>query len=273
MTTITNVSNLKAQNEVKKVSKKIESTTKELSSGERVNFETSAADASKVIKLNSDASVTRQGIENANQGISMMQVAEGGLNEIGNILTRMKELATLNSSDTVSENEKQMGNLEFQQLKQEIERISSNTKYNGNNLLDGSAGAVSFVVGDPRNNDNNVVVDFSTVESSLRKLGLSGEDVADSNSSQSSISTLDESINQVNSYRSYLGAFNSRLQFSVNANQMYKINVEQAAAQVKDTDYAESTSNMVKQQIQNQAATSVLGQTQLLKNNIIKLLN
>lgn len=203
----------------------------------------------------------------------MMQVAEGGLNEVSSILTRMKELATQNSSDTVNEVEKQMGNLEFQQLKQEIERISSNTKYNNVNLLDGSAGSLSFVVGDPRNSENNVVVDFSNVESSLRKLGLNGEDISDASGAQSSLGALEESFNQVNTSRAYLGAINSRLQFTVNANQMYKTNTEQAAAQVRDTDYAESTSNMVKYQIQNQAATSVLSQTNMLKNSILKLLN
>ena len=273
MTTITNVSNLKAQAAVRKTGQDLDATTNELSSGERVNFRTSSAEASKVLTLTSESSVARQSIENANQGISMLQVAEGGLNEVSNLLIRMKELATQNSSDTVSESEKAMGNFEFQQLKEEIDRISSNTKYNKKSLLDGSESSVNFVVGDPRNSANNVNVDFSKIESSISKLGLSSEDVSDSNSSQNSISSLDESINKVNSHRSYLGSLNSRLQFNVNSNQMYKINLDQAASQVKDTDYAESASKMVKQQIQNQVATSVLGQTNQLKNNIFKLIS
>src|SRR6476661_10329929 len=144
----TNVASLQAQTSLGKVARETESSFSKLSSGSRI---TKAADDAAGLaiseKLKAEIRSTQQATRNANDGISMIQVAEGGLNETSNILTRLRELAMQSASDTVGDTERQMTNLEYQQLKSEMERISKVTEFNGKKLLDGTADKYDYQVG------------------------------------------------------------------------------------------------------------------------------
>ena len=144
----TNVASLQAQTSLNKVNKESQESFSKLSSGQRI---TKASDDAAGLaiseKLKSQIRSTQQANRNANDGISMVQVAEGGLNETSSILVRMRELSIQSASDTVGDVERGMSNLEYQQLKSEMDRISQVTEYNGTNLLDGSGDKKEFQIG------------------------------------------------------------------------------------------------------------------------------
>jgi len=270
----TNVPSISAQRSLSINSRESEGNLAKLSSGSRI---TKAADDAAGLaiseKLKANVRSLKQADRNANDGISMVQTAEGGLNEVSSILTRMRELAIQTSSDTVGDTERAMTNMEYQNLKLELERISQVTEFNGKKLLDGNGGKFEFQIG--ANNDafqDRMVYDAGQVSSGLESLGVSELDVSSKEGSQDSLSALDSAIEKVSSNRSYLGAIQNRLTSTSNNLQVTVENLSAANSRIRDVDYADATALKAKNDILTQAGTSVLAQANMNGQNALKLI-
>ena len=269
----TNVASISAQRNVGQTSKAQESSLAKLSSGTRI---TKAADdaAGMAIseKFKAEIRSARQADRNANDGISMVQVAEGGLNETQNILTRLRELAVQSASDTVSDTERGFTNMEYQNLLQEMDRVSKSVEFNGKKLLDGSSEKHDFQIG--TKGDENSVISFegSQVNASTGELGVEGLSVGSKEDAQSSLANVDAAIEKVSGQRAFLGALQNRLTSASNTLQVSVENMSAANSRIRDVDYAEETAKQATNSILQAAGTSVLSQANVSGSNALKLI-
>lgn len=245
-----------------------------LSSGSRIN---KAADdaAGLAISENMKASIrsTRQANRNAQDGVSLVQVAEGGLNEIGNIIVRLRELGIQAASDTVSDTERGFINKEVVQLKDEMQRISNVTTWGKTKLLDGSTPQFDFQVG-IFNHDSEDRISFNAKENvaTLDALGLTDVDYMSKEGAQTALVSLDEAQENVNGMRSNLGALQNRLTSTINNLGVAEENLSAANSRIRDTDVASATSEMTKNNIMMQAATATLAQANAKDQMALKLI-
>jgi flagellin len=270
----TNVSSIAAQRALSVSGRETESNLSKLSSGTRI---TKAADDAAGLaiseKMKANIRSLKQADRNANDGISMVQTAEGGLNEVSSILTRMRELAMQTSSDTVGDSERAMTNMEYQNLKLELERISSVTEFNGKKLLNGEGDKYDFQIG--ANNDSfqdRISYDAKQVNSRMDSLGLQELDVSSKEGSQESLASVDAAIEKVSGFRSFLGAIQNRLVSTSNNLQVNVENLSSANSRIRDVDYADATATKAKNDILNAAGTSVLAQANMSGQNALKLI-
>ena len=215
----------------------------------------------------------KQADRNANDGISMVQTAEGGLNESSSILTRMRELAVQTSSDTVGDVERGMSNMEYQNLKLELDRISQVTEFNGKKLLNGEGDKYDFQIG--ANNDDfqdRISFDAKQVNSGLSSLGVDELDVSTKEASQQSLASLDSAIEKVSGSRAFLGGIQNRLVSTSNNLQVNVENLSAANSRIRDVDYAEATATKAKNDILGSAGTSVLAQANMSGQSALKLI-
>jgi flagellin len=270
----TNVSSMQAQNSLSKVNKESQESFAKLSSGSRITK--SADDAAGLAiseKLKAEIRSAKQADRNANDAISMVQVAEGGLNETSNILTRMRELAVQTASDTVGDVERGMSNLEYQQLKTEMERISQVTEFNGKKLLNGEGQKYEFQVGTKGDEFmDRIGFDASQVDATNESLGVSSLDISSKEGAQQSLANLDSAIEKVSSQRAVLGSLQNRLTSTSNNLQVYTENMSAANSRIRDVDYADETAKQARNQIITAAGTSVLAQANVSGQNALKLI-
>jgi flagellin len=270
----TNVASMQAQTSLNKVNKESQDSFAKLSSGSRITK--SADDAAGLAiseKLKSEIRSAKQADRNANDAISMVQVAEGGLNETSNILTRMRELAIQTASDTVGDSERGMANLEYQQLKTEMDRISQVTEFNGKKLLSGDGDKYEFQVGTKGDEfQDRIGFDSGAVNSSIDSLGVSSLDIGSKEGSQESLASLDSAIEKVSGQRAVLGSLQNRLTSTSNNLQTYTENMSAANSRIRDVDYAEETAKQARNQIITAAGTSVLAQANVSGQNALKLI-
>ena len=245
-----------------------------LSSGFRVNQASDDA-AGLAISENIKAQIRglRQANRNANDGISLVQVAEGGLGEMANMLIRLRELGVQAASDTISDRERQLTNIEYQQLKEEMQRISQSTKFNGTPLLNGQGGILDIQIG-TQNDPTLDRISFKSNEANatLESLMLTETNVANKESAQLSLASVDSAINSVNSIRANLGAFQNRLQSTSQNLATSEENYAAANSRIRDTDVALESTELAKNNVLMQAATSVLGQANQQTQLALKLL-
>lgn len=202
-----------------------------------------------------------QGIRNANDGISMIQTAEGAMNEVSNMLIRFRELSMQGASDTISNTERKFIDTEVQQLNTEIERISQSTEYNGTKLLNGEAGVLEIQVGLNNNPEQDrFVFDAGNTKVTTDHLGVSGLSVSSKEDSQGNLEKIDNALNTVNANRASLGAMQNRLTASVSNMQIYSENLANAQSRIRDIDVASETSELTKANILTSAGISVLSQ-------------
>jgi flagellin len=270
----TNVASLQAQNAVTKVQRESSESFSKLSSGQRI---TKASDDAAGLaiseKLKAEVRSQQQATRNANDGISMIQVAEGGLNETSNILTRLRELAIQSASDTMGETERTMTNLEYQQLKSEMSRISQVTEFNGKKLLDGNAEKYEFQVGSKNDEfQDRIAFEGTQLNASLESMGISSADVSSKESAQDSLAAIDGAIEKVSGQRALLGATQNRLNSTVANLQVSVENMSAANSRIRDVDYAEETAKQARNQIISSAGTSVLAQANMSSQNALKLI-
>ncbi len=270
----TNVSSIAAQRSLSVNGRESESNLSKLSSGSRI---TKAADDAAGLaiseKMKGNIRSLKQADRNANDGISMVQTAEGGLNETSSILTRMRELAIQTSSDTVGDVERGMSNMEYQNLKMELERISQVTEFNGKKLLNGEADKFDFQIG--ANNDDfqdRISFDAGQVNSRTDSLGIAELDVSTKSGSQQSLSSIDSAIEKVSGFRAFLGGIQNRLVSTSNNLQVNVENLSAANSRIRDVDYAEATATKAKNDILNAAGTSVLAQANMTGQSALKLI-
>jgi flagellin len=270
----TNVASLQAQTSLNKVTKESQESFSKLSSGSRI---TKAADDAAGLgiseKLKAEIRSTQQASRNANDGISMVQVAEGGLNETSNILVRMRELAIQSASDTVGDSERGMANLEYQQLKSEMERISQVTEFNGKKLLNGDADKYEFQVGTKGDEfENRISFEAGQLNSGIESLGVGSLEIASKDGAQGSLEAVDTAIDRVSGQRAVLGSLQNRLVSTTNNLQTSVENMSAANSRIRDVDYAEETAKQARNQIISSAGTSVLAQANMSSQAALKLI-
>jgi len=270
----TNVTSLAAQRTLGVNNAEQASTLGKLSSGTRiVKAADDAAGLAISEKLRAQIRGVNQAERNANDGISMIQTAEGGLNEGSNILIRLRELAVQSSSDTVGEAERKFTDLEYQNLKQELERISQVTEFNGKKLLNGQGDKYDFQVG--INNDDfqdRIKYDAAKSNASLEGLGIGELSVETKESSQTSLAKVDMAIQTVSGQRAELGAVQNRLTSTINNLQTSSENLSAANSRIRDTDFAAESAKNTKMSILTSAGTSVLSQANAQGQAALKLL-
>lgn len=270
----TNVQSLSSQRYLSGNMQQQNNALEKLSSGSRINR--SGDDAAGLAiseKLKADIRSMRQATRNANDGISLIQVAEGGMNEIGNILIRLRELSIQGASDTIGDTERGFINKEVQHLKAEIDRIANGTEFNGTKLLNGTSPDLEVQVG-TKNDPVQDRLKFDTKEqvATLANLGVEGVSTETKSAAQENLAQVDFAINKINENRSALGALQNRMQSTINNLNIYRENLEAANSRIRDTDMAEETSQMTKYNILTQANIAMLGQANQTPMSALKLI-
>jgi len=269
----TNLASINAQRMLSKSTAKIEKAQERLASGYRIN--TSSDDVAGLAIAEQLRSVRRgeaQAERNAQNAISFIQVAEGGLSEVNNIIIRQRELAVQAASDTVGEQERGFLNLEAQQLKQELDRIVQTTEFAGMKLLDGSAGELDFQVGARGGDDYKISYDAGSANASTSELGISGLDIADKGSAQSALNDIDGALAKVGAMRANFGAVQSRMETTIANLSVSQASFTAAESRIRDADMAAESSNLAQSAILREAGTAVLAQANANNQTALKLL-
>lgn len=271
----TNVASLNAQRNLSKTRGSLQSTLEKLSSGQRINRAGDDA-AGLAISENLKAQIRglKQAERNASDGVSLVQIAEGGLSEISSILIRLRELAVQAASDTIGPTERKFLNVEFEQLNQEIDRIANATEFNKVSLLNGTGAVFDIQIG-TRNDPiiDRLTFDASSADVNVAALGLNLASVADKISAQNSLSAIDQAIVSVSGIRADFGALQNRLQSTINNIAISIENLSSANSRVRDTDIAAATAELTKNNILMQAGTSVLSQANQSTTSALNLIN
>jgi len=270
----TNVQSINAQKSLKRISAKEGVTSAQLASGSRITRSSDdAAGLAISEKLRANIKSSEQANRNANDGISMIQVAEGGLTESANILIRLRELAIQSASDTIGDNERSYTDLEYQQLKSEMQRISQTTKYNGVSLLDGSGDKLDFQIGAGNDQfEDRITYEPGAINAGLDALGMDSEGVSGKDGAQTSLTKVDDAIKTVSGQRALLGALQNRL-LTTSANLETSVeNMSAANSRIRDVDYAAATAESTQNKIMTQAGISVLAQANQNPQNALRLL-
>ncbi len=270
----TNVQSLKAQNAMAKVENTKSDSLAKLSSGSRINKAgDDAAGLAISEKLKANIRGTQQATRNAGDGISMIQTAEGGLNETSNILIRLRELSVQAASDTIGSEERKFSNLEFQQLTNEMERIATSTQFNGKKLLSGEGDKLDFQIG-IMNDEKNDRLSYKPEDSSARvkDLGIDGLGVLTKGDAQTNLEKIDSAINNVNANRASLGALQNRLSSTISNLEVRTENLSAANSRIRDTDVAQESAELAKANILSAASTSVLSQANSSGSAALKLI-
>jgi flagellin len=270
----TNLQAMIAQRNLDQNRRAQESSLERLSSGNRINRAgDDAAGLAISERIRASTRSLSQAGRNAQDGISMIQVAEGGTNEIANILVRMRELSIQAASDTIGDKERSFIDKEVQQLRSEIDRIATTTEFNGTKLLNGSGDKLEIQVGINNNAaQDRLVFDAQQQNVGTDALGIEGISTANKESSQVNLAKLDSALTRLNENRSALGALQNRLQSTINNIGTYRENLEAARSRIRDTDMASETSELTKNNILAQAGISVLGQANANPQQVLKLL-
>ena len=270
----TNIASQTVQKNLKQVSNEGNSELERLSSGKRI---TKAADdaAGLAISTNLEAQTKglRQATRNANDGISLVQTAEGGLNETSNILIRLRELTIQSASDTVGDTERGFLNKEYQSLTKEVDRISDSTTFNGTNLLNGKGkGTMDFQVGAFAGEQNKITFDSGETDSSASSIGISGTGIGNKDDALGAIATVDDAITKVSGQRANLGSIQSRLGSTVKNLEVQTINQDNARSVIQDVDVAESSAKLASNSVVKNAAVSTLAQANQIPNSALRLI-
>lgn len=272
----TNVSSLTSQRHLRNTRKLLDKSLERLASGYRINRAgDDAAGLAISEKLRAKTRGLVQAQRNASDGVSLIQVAEGGLNEIQNILVRLRELGVQSASDTIGAEERRYLNEEYQSLKEELDRIANSTEFNGLVLLDGTGGTLDFQVNTGGSNllgVDRISFNAFKLDVNADKLGLEDVNISDKFQSQRSLGLLDRAIEEVSSIRGELGALENRLTSTVNNISISVENLSAARSRIKDVDLASETAEMTKQNILMQAGISVLTQANNVPRMALQLL-
>ncbi len=270
----TNVASLNAQRNLSTTRLAMDKTLQKLSSGQRINR---AGDDAAGLAISENLKAQIKGLgqaqRNAEDGISLVQIAEGALTEVSNILIRLRELSVQAASDTIGSTERKFLNVEFEQLTQEVDRIANSTEFNRVPLLNGTGAVFDIQIG-TRNSPitDRLTFDASSADVNVAALGLNLASVADKISAQNSLSAIDQAIVSVSGIRADFGALQNRLQSTINNIQVSVENLSVANSRVRDADIAAETAEMTKNNILVQAGTSVLSQANSYTKNALQLI-
>ncbi len=271
----TNVASLNAQKNLFGTKLRLDKSLERLGTGLRINR---AGDDAAGLAISESLRATirgeRQARRNAQEGIAFVQVAEGALNEVSNILIRLRELGVQAASDTIGPVERQFLNVEYDQLVQEVDRIANGTEYNGSQLLSGTGTILDFQVG--VHNDpliDRISIDSSKADANSAALGINLTSVADKVSAQNSLAAIDAALVSVNAMRADFGAVQSRMMSTIQNLSVSIENQSAAFSRIRDVDVAEETAELTRQNVLMQAGTSVLAQANQSQQLALGLLN
>jgi flagellin len=268
----TNVASINAQRNLSAVTDRLGTNSRRLSTGLRISSASDdAAGLAISERLRSQVRSLDQAKRNANDGISLVQTAEGALNEVSSILTRLRELAIQSSNGSVSNQDKETLDEEFQSLISEVNRIGRSTEFNGIKLLDGSSSTVSFQVGfGTTSGIDTLSVSLSPALSTT--LSLNSLDIGSGGATTTAISNIDAAINTVSSLRGSLGAVQNRLGSTINNLAVQVENLSAAESRIRDVDVAYETAQLTRNNILQSASISVLSQANSQPQTALQLL-
>lgn len=268
----TNVASIGAQRVLSKQQQRMEHAQSALASGSRI---VKAADDAAGLAIGENVRGQMVGIKmarnNAYNAQSLIQVSEGGLNEINNILIRLRELGVQAASDTVSDTERDFLNMEAQQLTMEADRIAKTTRFGNKALLDGSGEELEYHVG-PFADEDNVISYQMNADATASTLGISGLSVSDKGGARDTLQSVDEAIVKLSKMRADFGAVQSRLQMTTSNLDIQYENIAAARSRIMDADVAYESSEMTSAQILQNASVSVLAQSNQNGAAALKLL-
>jgi flagellin len=270
----TNVASLNAQRNLRGTRLGMNAALEKLSSGQRINR---AGDDAAGLAISENLKAQIKGLSqaerNAEDGISLVQIAEGALGEVSNILIRLRELAVQAASDTIGPTERKFLNVEFEQLTSEIDRIANSTEFNRVPLLNGTGAVFDIQIG-TRNDpiSDRLTFDASSADVNIAALGLNLASVADKISSQNSLASIDQAIISVSGIRADFGALQNRLQSTINNIATSVENLSSANSRIRDTDVAAETAELTRNNILMAAGTSVLAQANSSTRNALNLI-
>jgi flagellin len=270
----TNVPSLNAQKSLVGTNRGLAQAMERLASGSRINKSSDdAAGLAISEQLRALIRGYRQANRNANDGISLVQVAEGSLNEVSNNLVRLRELGVQASSDTIGDTERKFLDVEYQQLKSEIQRVTESTTFNGFDLLNGTGGIIDVQIG-VKNNPflDRISFNASAANATLEALGMTAETVAIKESAQTSLSRIDDALMSVSAIRANFGALQNRLQSCSQNLGVIEENYAAANSRIRDTDVAAETAELTRNNILLQAGIAVLQQANNAQQVALKLL-
>ncbi len=271
----TNMAAVNAQKTMASTQRDLQKSLAQLSSGSRI---TKAADDAAGLSISETLRSTIRGYgqaqRNANDGISMVQVAEGGLGEISNILTRLRELGVQASSDTVGDVERTFIDKEVQQLKDEVERIAQSTRYGKSKMLNGDGEEYEFQI-DINNNDFEDRIAFNAAElkATTDALGIDGFNFGEKENAQGALEVLEDAQRNVNGMRANLGAIQNRLVSTTENLGVAIENFSAANSRIRDADIASSSAEAARNNILLQANVGVLAQANAQPGMALRLLS
>ena len=277
----TNINSLISQNALSKNNRALSSSMEQLSTGKRIN---SAADDAAGLaisnKMTAQIRGLNQAVRNANDGISMLQTAEGATQEITNMLQRMRELAVQAANDTYQASDRSALNAEVKELQSEISRIGKNTEWNGMKLFTaqtaGSAGGIGTLgnvrlqVGVDGDSTDRIAVQLNKIDTTT--LGVSAISLKSAASASSALQSLDKAIGMIDTDRATFGATINRLTYAVDNLTNVSQNANASRSRILDTDYAKASAELARTQIIQQAATAILAQANQSTQSVLKLL-
>jgi len=272
----TNVGSLTAQRNLQKTARGLHQSISRLSSGTRVN---SAADnaAGMAVSENMRAQLKgyQQAMRNANDGVAVLQTAESGYQSLSDLLVRMRELAVQSANDSVSDTERGYLHTEFNDLIDEMDRISAVVEYNGIQLLDGTAGSAGnglmvFQVGTRDSGNDRIQIQLDNQDSTT--LGVNGDTISSQANAQSAITAIDSALEILSTDRAQIGSTINTLNVAVDGLGSSIENYGNAMSQIKDTDMAEESSAFSKSNVLQQAGVAMLSQANQTPNLVMRLL-
>ncbi len=270
----TNMASINAQRWLTKSQSEMQKSVAQISSGSRI---TKAADDAAGLaiseSLKSQIRSYSQASRNASDGISLVQVAEGGLTETSNIITRLRELSIQSASDTVSDIERGYIDKESQQLKEEIQRIAKTSKFGNSRLLDGTFGHFEIQVGIHNTPvEDRIAFNGREMDATLNTLNLQSVDLSKKEGAQNALGLLDSAQGKVSALRATLGAIQNRLQSTVDNIAVQHENLSGANSRIRDADLAQSAAEVARNQVLLQATTAMASQANQQSSLALKLL-
>ncbi len=264
----TNVSALRASNASMMASKSLSMSMERLSTGKRINSaKDDAAGLGIAASMTSQIRGMNQGIRNANDGISLAQTAEGALDEVGNMLQRMRELTVQSKNGTYSAGD--VANIKAEQdaLAAQISSVVTNTAFNGKTLFNGANATIAVQAGANLADSLNITLSNLSTDTDLAAVVTSGASVA-----TATLAQYDSAITKVSTVRSGLGAVQNRLESAVNNLTSNATNLSDARSRIEDADFSAETTNLAKAQILSQASTAMLAQANQSQQGVLRLL-
>ena len=249
----------------------VDTAMERLSSGSKLNYaKDDAAGVAIATRLTAEIEGLSMASRNAADAQSMLDTAEGGLQETHNVLLRMRELAVQSVNDTMTNADRAHTDAEFKQLQAEIDRISTNTTFAGQKLLDGTVASFKFQIGE--GSGQTLTVAISDMDSAALNVSTSDEDILNRVNATAAITDIDTAIETVSTQRAALGAYSNRLGSTMSNLDQINVNLSASKGRIADADFAAETGNLAKNQILQQAATAMIAQANASKSNIMSLI-